>query len=41
MVAGVDSVDVMLTYDPPWRPQMMSGEAKQHLGVGDGDGDGW
>lgn len=38
MVAGVDSVDVMLTYDPPWRPQMMSGEARQHLGVGDGDG---
>ncbi len=37
-VPGVESVDVTLTYDPPWRPQMMSAEAKQHLGIGDGDG---
>ncbi len=37
-VAGVDSVDVTLTYDPPWKPQMMSADAKQQLGIGDGDG---
>ncbi len=38
MVAGVESVDVTLTYDPPWTPQMMSGDIKQQLGVGEGDG---
>ena len=37
-VPGVETVDVTLTYDPPWRPQMMSAEAKQHLGIGNGDG---
>ena len=37
-VPGVASVDVMLTYDPPWRPQMMSAEAKEQLGIGDGYG---
>lgn len=37
-VPGVETVDVTLTYDPPWRPQMMSADAKQHLGIGDGDG---
>ncbi len=35
-VPGVSSVDVMLTYDPPWGPHMMSAEAKRHLGVTDG-----
>ncbi|HEU4661308.1 MAG TPA: metal-sulfur cluster assembly factor [Pseudolabrys sp.] len=33
-VAGVKSLDVDLTYDPPWTPQMMSAEAKQILGIG-------
>jgi metal-sulfur cluster biosynthetic enzyme len=32
-VASVRSVDVELTYDPPWTPQMMSPEAKEHLGI--------
>ncbi len=39
-VPGVESVDVTMTYDPPWKPQMMSGMAKQQLGVSD-TGDGW
>jgi metal-sulfur cluster biosynthetic enzyme len=36
-VPGVKSVDVALTYDPPWRPRMMSPEIRNQLGVGDGD----
>jgi metal-sulfur cluster biosynthetic enzyme len=32
-VPGVASVDVTLTYDPPWTPQMMSDDAKQFLGI--------
>lgn len=35
-VPAVEVVDVKLTYDPPWTPQMMSAEAKQHLGIKDG-----
>ncbi len=31
-VPGVEFVDVTLTYDPHWTPDMMSDEAKQHLG---------
>lgn len=38
LVPGVDAVEVTLTYDPPWNPQMMSAEAKQHLGVGEDAG---
>ncbi len=38
MVPGVKSVDVTLTYDPPWTPQMMSAEIKHQLCVGDGGG---
>jgi metal-sulfur cluster biosynthetic enzyme len=34
-VPGIDIVDVALTYDPPWSPQMMSAEAKRYLGIGD------
>ena len=33
---GVEFVDVNLTYEPPWTPQMMSPEAKQHLGISTG-----
>lgn len=33
LVPGVEFVDVALTYDPPWRPEMMSTEAKTHLGI--------
>lgn len=35
---GVASVDVELTYDPPWTPDMMSPNAKAHLGIAEG---GW
>ena len=35
-VSSVQSVDVELTYDPPWTPSMMSSEAKEHLGIADG-----
>jgi metal-sulfur cluster biosynthetic enzyme len=35
-VPAVDCVEVTLTYDPPWTPQMMSAQAKQQLGIADG-----
>ncbi len=37
-VPSVEYVDVKLTYEPPWVPQMMTDEAKRHLGISD---DGW
>jgi metal-sulfur cluster biosynthetic enzyme len=33
-VAGIDSAEVELTYDPRWSPEMMSPEAKAHFGIG-------
>lgn len=35
-VPGVEFVDVKLTYEPRWTPEMMSREAKAHLGIRDG-----
>lgn len=32
-VAGVGFVDVKLTYEPRWDPEMMSAEAKTHFGM--------
>ena len=32
-VEGVDDVDVITTFDPPFGPQMMSEEAKLELGM--------
>ena len=32
-VPGVEFVDVVLTYEPPWTPAMMSEAARQHLGM--------
>lgn len=37
-VAGVRSVEVDLTYEPPWTPEMMSLAAKANLGIMTGDG---
>jgi metal-sulfur cluster biosynthetic enzyme len=34
-VPGVEFVDVRLTYEPRWAPEMMSLEAKAHLGITD------
>ena len=31
-VAGVESVDVRLVWSPPWRPAMMSDDAKDEMG---------
>jgi metal-sulfur cluster biosynthetic enzyme len=31
-VPGVEFVDVTLTYEPHWTPEMMTDAAKQHLG---------
>ena len=31
-VPGIGSVDVTMTFDPPWRPAMMSSDAKALLG---------
>ena len=33
-VPAVEFVDVALTYGPPWTPDMMTPDAKQHLGIG-------
>ncbi|WP_433994105.1 metal-sulfur cluster assembly factor [Afipia felis] len=33
-VDGVEFVDVRLTYEPRWTPDMMTPEAKAHLGIG-------
>lgn len=35
---GVEHVDVVLTYEPRWGPDMMSREAKAHFGIGEGAG---
>lgn len=35
-VDGVEFVDVRLTYEPRWSPDMMTPEAKAHLGIGGG-----
>lgn len=37
-VEGVESVDVELTYEPRWTPEMMTPEAKAHFGISDGGG---
>lgn len=33
MVDGVDGVDVVTTFEPPFGPEMMSEEAKLMLGI--------
>ncbi len=33
-VSGIDAVEVTMTYDPPWTPDMMSDAAKSQLGFG-------
>jgi len=35
---GVEFVEVKLTYEPRWTPEMMSPEAKAHFGIEDGGG---
>ena len=35
-VPGVELAKVELTLEPPWTPQMMSREARDHLGIDDG-----
>jgi metal-sulfur cluster biosynthetic enzyme len=37
-VEGVAFVDVRLTYEPRWSPEMMTPEAKAHFGISDGGG---
>jgi metal-sulfur cluster biosynthetic enzyme len=32
-VAGIRYVDVRLTYEPPWTPEMMNGTARRRLGM--------
>jgi metal-sulfur cluster biosynthetic enzyme len=36
-VPGVAAVTIDLTYDPPWSTEMMSRDAKAHLGISDGE----
>lgn len=33
-VAGVENVNVTLTYDPPWSPERMTEDARWELGIG-------
>jgi metal-sulfur cluster biosynthetic enzyme len=33
-VSGIDAVEVTMTYDPPWTPDMMTEESKSQLGFG-------
>jgi metal-sulfur cluster biosynthetic enzyme len=33
-IAGVEDVDIELTWDPPWSPERMSDDAKFILGIG-------
>ncbi|HTN64285.1 MAG TPA: metal-sulfur cluster assembly factor [Devosia sp.] len=37
-VQGVEFVDVRLTYEPRWTPEMMTAEAKAYFGIVDGGG---
>ena len=37
-IEGVTFVDVKLTYEPRWTPEMMTSDAKAHLGISDGGG---
>lgn len=32
-VPGVGSVEVTMTWEPPWKPEKMSDEAKAHFGI--------
>ena len=37
-VPGVEFVEVALTYEPPWTPEMMTPDARLRLGITDGGG---
>jgi metal-sulfur cluster biosynthetic enzyme len=37
-IEGVEFVEVKLTYEPRWTPEMMSPEARDHFGIRDGGG---
>ncbi len=37
-VPGIEFVDVALTYEPPWMPEMMTTDARLRLGITDGGG---
>lgn len=37
-VPGIEVVEVALSYEPPWTPEMMSPEAKARFGIRDGGG---
>jgi metal-sulfur cluster biosynthetic enzyme len=37
-VPSIESVEVDLTYEPPWTPEMMTPDARLRLGIADGGG---
>jgi metal-sulfur cluster biosynthetic enzyme len=37
-VPGIESVEVGLTYEPPWTPEMMTPDARLRLGIAEGGG---
>ena len=36
ILPGIEQVDVLLTYDPPWSPEMISGAIGHKFGAGSG-----
>lgn len=34
-IEGVTGVEIDLVWEPPWGPEVMSADAKQHFGIGD------
>lgn len=34
-IEGVEGVEIDLVWEPPWGPEVMSPEAKQHFGISD------
>jgi metal-sulfur cluster biosynthetic enzyme len=35
IVPGIGAIDVIVTHDPPWTPELMSPDAKQYFGISD------
>lgn len=33
IVTGIHNVEIRLTYEPPWTPEMMNADAKRRLGL--------
>ena len=38
VVPGIHFADVRMTYEPPWSPEMISGDARRRLGIEERNG---